>query len=273
VVYIPGIDGSPFSGDRVLDSLADAADCAQFMFPVTRSGPHRANQPTSYPGISVGANVDDRRSRRANLSLIDMAGEVDAWMERMGWESAMMIGESYGGAVAQTLALKFPRRVQRLALVASFTRHPARVIGGLLGPALRVMPRWSLKLPIKAAASMTVLKNVEKDRRATYYERTFQMPFDDIGRRIKALRAFDSRGFMRGKDWPKTLWVWGEREGLVNHEAESKWLRSVHPEDMVVVIAGAGHVIPANQPDVLAAHLRSFLGLGRSVAMPPVGSP
>lgn len=272
VLYIPGIDGVPHSGDRFLDLLPDVPERAQFMFPVSRPRHGIAYEPTAYPGKSEQEN-SGHDARIANLSVEAMADRVAAWMDGQGWGSAIVIGESYGGAVAQMLASRHPGKVDRLVLVASFTRHPARRLGYGVSLLLTGLPRWAVKFPVKAVARLTILRGVDAERRRSYYERTFAMPLDDIGRRIDSLRRFRGRGHARGAEWPKTLWLWGDRDRLVDVRAEAAWLRANHPEDQAVMVEGAGHVISSAHREVFAAHLRAFIGLPPLLAAPEGPAP
>jgi pimeloyl-ACP methyl ester carboxylesterase len=46
-----------------------------------------------------------------------MMGDVLAWLERQGWDSATVLGHSMGGKVAMLLACRQPARVDRLVVV------------------------------------------------------------------------------------------------------------------------------------------------------------
>jgi len=49
----------------------------------------------------------------------DHAADADALLEAVGWDSCMVIGVSFGGMVAQELALRYSHRVERLVLACT----------------------------------------------------------------------------------------------------------------------------------------------------------
>jgi 3-oxoadipate enol-lactonase len=49
-------------------------------------------------------------------TMADYAEDAAALMDAMGWRTAMVMGVSFGGMVAQELAVRYPHRVERLVL-------------------------------------------------------------------------------------------------------------------------------------------------------------
>jgi pimeloyl-ACP methyl ester carboxylesterase len=56
------------------------------------------------------------------LSVEQMAADVDALMDQIGWHSAHIVGHSLGGLVALELALTDKSRIRSLALLCTFAR-------------------------------------------------------------------------------------------------------------------------------------------------------
>ena len=52
-------------------------------------------------------------------TMADYADDADVLLEAMGWEQCLVAGFSFGGMVAQELALRYPHRVERLFLAST----------------------------------------------------------------------------------------------------------------------------------------------------------
>src|SRR5215831_10687757 len=57
----------------------------------------------------------------AKYTITEQAHAIVRFMDRLGIRKAMIVGASYGGAVAATMALDFPERVEKLILVGAVT--------------------------------------------------------------------------------------------------------------------------------------------------------
>jgi 3-oxoadipate enol-lactonase len=52
-------------------------------------------------------------------SMFDYAADADGLLQAVGWDRCLVLGFSFGGMVAQELALTFPQRLQRLVLACT----------------------------------------------------------------------------------------------------------------------------------------------------------
>ena len=74
-------------------------------------------------------NRDSGLSQRAQTpyAIRDMAEDAAGLLRELGVDSANVAGYSMGGAIAQELAIEFPRVVGRLALMATYDAGDPRV--------------------------------------------------------------------------------------------------------------------------------------------------
>ncbi len=74
---------------------------------------------------------------RDTPSMADYAVDAAALLDHVGWPSTMVFGISFGGMVAQELAVTWPQRVQRLALLctspggAGGSSYPLHTLGAM----------------------------------------------------------------------------------------------------------------------------------------------
>lgn len=60
----------------------------------------------------------------APYSIEDMADDAAAVLDALGWESAHILGASMGGMIAQSFAIRYPKRTRSLTSVMSTTGDP-----------------------------------------------------------------------------------------------------------------------------------------------------
>jgi pimeloyl-ACP methyl ester carboxylesterase len=89
-------------------------------------------------------------------SMADYAADALALLDQVGWERCRVVGVSFGGMVAQELAVTAPERVERLALVCTSP-------GGV----------WGASYPLHELAEL------DPDARVAAYTRLLDTRFDD----------------------------------------------------------------------------------------------
>ncbi|MER6048029.1 alpha/beta hydrolase [Streptomyces sp. NPDC001793] len=97
-----------------------AATLAAAGFAVARYDQRDAGESTHLPPTSgTGPVAALVRKRGDAYTAEDMADDAMAVLDALGWESAHLFGVSLGGAVAQRIALRHPRRVRTLTSVSA----------------------------------------------------------------------------------------------------------------------------------------------------------
>jgi pimeloyl-ACP methyl ester carboxylesterase len=178
-------------------------------------------------------------------------------------------GTSFGGAVALGLAARHPERVRGLVAAgglgierwpATLQARLARAARGLPGAlalgarlAPRLQARWFLRRALndRRAADAAIVEQVAATLRSTNGRRAL----------IRALRRLDDWRFVTrqlGGIRAPTLLVWGEHDALYGLPVAERLRHAVHGARLVT-LAGAGHLLPIERPEDLAATIRSFL--------------
>jgi pimeloyl-ACP methyl ester carboxylesterase len=200
--------------------------------------------------------------RSAAGGLAHNAAAVVAALDRAGVERAVVVGLSFGGAVAAWLAVEHPDRVARLVLVSPAANTAS------LQPVDRLLALPMLGYAVSSAllAGAGVGLAFRPVRRRL--ERRFVLPDDYLrsaGTRLRnpaAWQAFivEQRALLRdipalegrlGQVSAPTTVVIGTADTVVPREAGALLTRQI-PDAELVEIAGGHHVLAAEHPERLA---------------------
>jgi pimeloyl-ACP methyl ester carboxylesterase len=196
------------------------------------------------------------------------------YLDAVGVESAVLLGNSLGGRVALEVALLTPSRVRGVVLLAPavafrrlrqfvpavrLTRPEAAV---LPLPMTRGMARAGIRLMLSQPDRLTAQSY---DAAAGEFTRVYRRPayrvaFFSALRQIYLDDAFGREGF-----WgrlpslePPALFVWGRRDRLVP-SGFARHVAAALPNAVSVVLDDCGHVPQFELPEATHAHVREFL--------------
>lgn len=187
----------------------------------------------------------------------DMAGVLDA----IGVGRLSVIGYSMGGAIAQAFAHRHPRRVDRLALIATFTHHPQphrflRAAGALLARAWERLT--GLGTPEVRSSYLRITGAVEERHARWLWEETHRRDVDAGAQATLALLRFDSRPWIRRVE-VETLVVIPTLDVLVPPAWQYE-LAAGLPDATIVELVGVRHEAPWTHPDLVVDAISSFIG-------------
>jgi 3-oxoadipate enol-lactonase len=138
----------PFAQLPGLNIYYERAGSGEPLLFVSGTGGDLRNKPNQFDGPLAKAfdllSYDQRGLGRSDkpersYTMADYADDAAALMADQGWDSANVIGVSFGGMVAQELVLRYPARVRRLVLActspggAGGASHPFHQIEHLKG--------------------------------------------------------------------------------------------------------------------------------------------
>ncbi len=190
----------------------------------------------------------------------DMADDALAVLDAAGAEKACVFGISMGGMVALELALRAPDRVRALALGATFagwlgSRKPSPgvvgdlVFGGLLSRlgAHRMLAHALVskgQLEEAYGSFSTWIVNGERVLPHVLLQQMTAVTLHATERRLPGLRV-------------PTLVLTGDEDRLVPEE-NSRRIAGLIPGARIVVLPGAGHCFPLEQPEATLRELLKF---------------
>jgi aminoacrylate hydrolase len=209
--------------------------------------------------------IDNRGSGRTRaplpLSLLEMAEDCRALLDRLGIEATAVLAHSMGGAIARQLAAAHPLRVRRLVSMTSADRIPrkeAELLTDLaalyheLEPTrwFRLFYQWLFSEPFFADADV-----LRQSATASALYPLRQSP-ENFSAQLAAALAHEPPDLSRIRC--PVLALAAERDILVPPSV----VRNTHeaiPDCRFEVVADAAHSLHWEQPEAVARLVRAFL--------------
>jgi pimeloyl-ACP methyl ester carboxylesterase len=205
----------------------------------------------------------DSGKRRSSYQVMDFVSLVEQFMDRLGIESAPVVGHSMGGTVSVLLAITKPERVQKAIAVGS------PIVGDSLNILLRLAGKpwiasvvWhmpaALQFGIKFFSPYVVkdgpqwYKMITRDLSQT----TLEAFFLSIG----SLRKTDLRPQLPGITRP-VMGIYGVNDNVVQPNQADLIDKNV-PVSRVKMMTESGHFPMLDEPQAFNASLAEFLAFG-----------
>lgn len=184
-------------------------------------------------------------------SVLDYAQSVAAFIRALKLPPAILVGHSMGGAIAQTLALRFPKRVHGLGLVGTGAR--LRV-----SPAILENASAPATFPLAVQAIIDMAFGPEADARLKELaaERMLEIRPSVLSGDFLACDSFDLMEKVERIKVP-TLVICGA-EDKMTPVRYAEYFRDHIQAAQVQVVPGAGHMVMLEQPQAVADMLRDF---------------
>ena len=186
-------------------------------------------------------------------SMADYADDAAALMDHLGWDDALVVGVSFGGMVAQELALRHPRKLRRLALACTSpggeggASYPFHEIEHLKGEA-----RARHLIPISDTRRDAAWAAAHPDDYAAFVAMAAVAPYaDEPGHAAGAHRQLEARA--RHDTWERlrdiacpTLIAAGRYDGIALPATQERMLARI-PGAQLLWFEG-GHLFTAQDP-------------------------
>ena len=171
---------------------------------------------------------------------------------------AIVVGESFGGALAMSFALSRPEQVSALVILNSFPYFAPQFRLRLARYGLGILPWGAMTLIRRATAFRLHSGHTHRDEVRRFMALTAQASRIGYLNRLKLLMSYDVRGRLHEIRLP-TLFLAAEQDHLVPSVAQARLMAARVPRSVVRVLDGHGHVCLI-APDInLEEILRTWL--------------
>lgn len=195
------------------------------------------------PGLSRSFRVATYALRdtaeSVDMLAADLAGVVDAVapLERR----AIIVGESFGGAVALTFALRCPERVAALVVLNSFAHFTPQRRLQLAIAGLAVLPCGAMPLVRHLTAFRLHSRHTHRDEIRRFIRLTAHATREGYVNRLKLLRDYDVRDRLHEIRMP-TLFLASEHDHLVPAVTQARFMSERVPASAMRILEGHGHI-------------------------------
>lgn len=211
-------------------------------------------------------------------SVRTMAEVIDwllAMLDAEGVQQAHVLGESYGGMVAQCLVRRAPSRVSSLILVSTLAPVKPLPLRPKLQKLLVMLLPWRLVLPLERRLMVPALARTpfpEEERAfwtATVIEQLGSVSKDWLINSYRNSEDYCEHYHFTPEDlanWPGAVLILGSEadEALQRYRPHAIPLTALYPQAQVHIFHGAGHVPPFTRREEYIQVIQHFLTEGSS---------
>ncbi len=177
-------------------------------------------------------------ARRMSELVSDVGHMLDAGAP--GNEPAILVGESFGGALSMHFALAHPERVRALVILNSFASFTPRYRLHLAMGGVRAMPWEGMRLVRRVAALRLHSAHTERSEVERFLTLTRSTTREGYLNRLRMLTTYDLRAELHALRVP-VLYLAADRDHLIPSVAEANFMASRVPRATVRVLRGHGH--------------------------------
>lgn len=188
----------------------------------------------------------------------DFAADVEAFMDALDLEIAVVVGHSLGSAVTQRFGIDYPGRALGLVLIGSFLSLPNSQAPRELWPVVSKMEDPVDPDFVRGFQESVSVRPVPQD----FFEDVIMQESMKIPARVwrEVVRCSMQDEFSGeiNKIVVPTLLVWGDQDGMVPRSDQDAQTETIAGSELLVY-KGTGHAVPWEEPDQLASDLVGFI--------------
>ena len=187
--------------------------------------------------VATYALRDDARDMEVLVD--DLATVVDAAAPRL--RRALIVGESFGGAIALSFALTYPERVAGVVILNSFPFFAPQFRLRLAETVLRLMPWGAMKLVRQLTAFRLHSRYTHREDMARFMELTALATRRGYLNRLHILRTYDVRRRLSELPVP-VLFLAADEDHLVPAVRQAQLMAAAVPGATMRTLSGHGHI-------------------------------
>lgn len=186
-----------------------------------------------------------RYPNNGTASVKGLASMVASKLRKLPKGRRLLIGCSFGGFVATCTALRYPKLVDGLCLVATFNHDPAPWSEALGVALAKVLPKSTTKTVARVLARKITGKRMAKSQHDRFAEAIDAIDPFVMAARVKLFQGWDGRDRLADIGVPTEI-VYATRDGISGTGAQIKGWGAL-PNARVTGVK-CGHVLPYEKP-------------------------
>jgi pimeloyl-ACP methyl ester carboxylesterase len=200
------------------------------------------------------------------FSIADLAADAVGLLDRLGWETAHVLGISMGGMVAQELAIAHGDRVRTLTLGCTYAGGPTGALAdaATLQELSEAMMSGDRELALRTGYEITVSPGfaAQEANFGTYRDMALSVParLRTILLQMQAIAAHDTSARLARIDRP-TLVVHGTADRMLP-PSNGEVIAAAIPGARLELLEAVGHLFWWEQPERSAALVREHALVG-----------
>jgi 3-oxoadipate enol-lactonase len=194
------------------------------------------------PSLSESYRIATFRLReQSDVTYEELADDIAAIIDHTGERNATLVGESFGGAITLSFALRHPQMVERLVIVNSFPYYRRRYRINLAAFLATKLPA-GLVIPFRFGSAFLglTLDGVRRADRRKVFRALRTVDMKSYARRLQLIREVNLEDRLAEINAPALL-IATSRDLLVPSIREAKAMAARMPNARVKIINGAGH--------------------------------
>lgn len=213
--------------------------------------------------IMDNRGVGRTQTAPGDLSTKDMASDVAALMQHIGFNKAHIIGHSMGGAIAQHLAIDYPERIDKLVLYATFAKFDQTAVAQLNG--MRMLrhsvsdyAQW-IRACLPGGFSASFLGNTEQIESLIHAaaNNPYKQSAENYCRQLDACFSHDTSEALKQISMP-TLVIHAEKDMLLPSYYAERLMEAL-PNSILYTAPNAPHCFHIEQPQLFCDHVANFM--------------